>query len=90
MVLPGMTPEQAQTKMDAIRQVIAATVIEHGGGALSVTISAGVAGYPLHGGDAETLLTLADDALYDAKNGGRNRVTMASPKSPGRPSGGPA
>jgi diguanylate cyclase (GGDEF)-like protein len=49
---------------------------------LSVTISAGVAGYPLHGGNAETLLTLADDTLYDAKNGGRNRVAMASPKAP--------
>ena len=90
MVLPGMTPAQAQTKMDAIRQVIATTVIEHAGGTLSVTISAGVAGYPLHGSDAETLLTIADDALYDAKNGGRNRVTMASPKGPGRPSDGPA
>ncbi|WP_157896490.1 GGDEF domain-containing protein [Acidovorax carolinensis] len=90
IVLPGMTPEQARKKMDAIRQIIAATVIEHAGLSLSVTISAGVAGYPLHGSDAETLLTLADDALYEAKNGGRDRVALASPKAPDRPPVGPA
>ncbi|ART54407.1 hypothetical protein CBP36_14915 [Acidovorax carolinensis] len=90
MVLPGMTPEQARKKMDAIRQIIAATVIEHAGLSLSVTISAGVAGYPLHGSDAETLLTLVDDALYEAKNGGRDRVAMASSKAPDRSPVGPA
>lgn len=44
--------------------------MEHTGVTLNITTSAGVAGFSTHGGDADTLLTLADEALYNAKNGG--------------------
>ena len=39
-----------------------------------ITISAGVAFYPDHGEDVETLLQAADAALYQAKHAGRDRV----------------
>src|SRR5207253_9693787 len=39
-----------------------------------ITISAGVAFYPDHGEDIETLLQAADAALYRAKHAGRDRV----------------
>ena len=39
-----------------------------------ITISAGVAFYPEHGDDVETLLRAADAALYQAKHSGRDRV----------------
>ena len=39
---------------------------------LMVSLSAGVALYPEHGGTAEALLQAADSALYDAKDRGRN------------------
>jgi len=39
-----------------------------------ITISAGVAFYPDHGEDVETLLRAADAALYQAKHAGRDRV----------------
>ncbi len=42
-----------------------------------ITISAGVASYPLHATDAEGLLNAADTALYAAKSAGRNRVALA-------------
>ncbi len=43
-----------------------------------VTISLGVAAFPQDGPDADTLIKVADDALYRAKNSGRNRVVCAT------------
>jgi diguanylate cyclase (GGDEF)-like protein len=43
-----------------------------------VTVSIGVASFPEHGADLETLLKAADDALYEAKAHGRNRVVVAA------------
>jgi diguanylate cyclase (GGDEF)-like protein len=39
-----------------------------------LTISIGLSTYPAHAEDKESLLRGADDALYHAKNGGKNRV----------------
>jgi diguanylate cyclase (GGDEF)-like protein len=43
-----------------------------------VTISIGVATYPTHASTAAELLRAADEALYQSKTQGRNRVTCAS------------
>lgn len=42
-----------------------------------ITISAGIASYPLHATDADGLLGAADAALYVAKSAGRDRVKVA-------------
>jgi diguanylate cyclase (GGDEF)-like protein len=39
-----------------------------------VGVSIGVVVCPEHGSEAESLLDLADRAMYRAKHGGRNRV----------------
>lgn len=44
-----------------------------------LTVSIGLAAYPAHAGDKETLLRMADDSLYQAKHGGKDRVR--SPRS---------
>jgi len=43
----------------------------------NITISAGIAVFPHHGADAEALLAVADRALYNAKESGRDRVVLA-------------
>lgn len=42
----------------------------------SITISVGVALYPDHGLDEETLMKNADAAMYEAKNSGKNKVRI--------------
>ena len=47
---------------------------------LFVTTSIGIAIYPLHGEDAETLLKNADNAMYRAKDAGRNTFRVYDEK----------
>jgi diguanylate cyclase (GGDEF)-like protein len=44
---------------------------------LKVTISGGVANFPLDGGSTTELIRVADEALYQAKQLGRNRIVRA-------------
>jgi diguanylate cyclase (GGDEF)-like protein/putative nucleotidyltransferase with HDIG domain len=53
------------------------------GGDSPLTVSFGIATYPLHGQSAETLLRAADQALYAAKRLGRNRSVISSAEVPG-------
>ena len=46
-----------------------------------VTASVGVATYPVHASDAETLFRQADAAMYVAKRSGKNRVAVSPPVS---------
>ncbi len=57
-----------------------------------LTVSIGVASYPEHGVDLDTLLRMADDAMYAAKRQGKNRVAVAGmpgerPPEPGEGDG---
>jgi diguanylate cyclase (GGDEF)-like protein len=50
---------------------------------VSLTVSIGVASYPNHGDSFRTLVENADQALYGAKEGGRDRVVSAERRPPG-------
>jgi diguanylate cyclase (GGDEF)-like protein/putative nucleotidyltransferase with HDIG domain len=57
------------------------TEIEQAGSGL--TVSFGIATFPLHGDSSEALLRAADQALYAAKRLGRNRTVISSAEVPG-------
>jgi diguanylate cyclase (GGDEF)-like protein len=65
-------------RADALRTSFAALRLELDGQPVRLTLSAGVAVYPEHGDNVATLLQAADEALYAAKNGGRDQVHAAS------------
>lgn len=54
-----------------------------GGRSCTLTVSIGVATYPTYASDQDSLLREADDALYRAKTGGKNRV--CTPRRPSEP-----
>jgi len=49
-----------------------------GGETVSVSASAGIACHPVHGREEDVLLRAADAALYEAKEAGKNRFSVAS------------
>ncbi|MBN4049427.1 GGDEF domain-containing protein [bacterium AH-315-N03] len=65
---------------EAIRQRIEQTEFTHEGVQLSVTVSAGLAVFPAHGGTALEMLRRADDAMYVAKRAGGNAVRVYEPR----------
>ncbi|HVE42631.1 MAG TPA: GGDEF domain-containing protein [Planctomycetota bacterium] len=73
LLLPHADLAQASTYGERVRAAVAAVPFQIKGEALTVTISVGVACH--HFGDPlEPLLKRADQAMYRAKEGGRNRV----------------
>jgi diguanylate cyclase (GGDEF)-like protein len=69
----------AITIAERIRRTVADYCFETGrDGGLALTISIGVATYPEHGRDRDTLLDSSDKAMYRAKSDGRNRVASAA------------
>ncbi len=79
LILPELVPEQAIKRLDAFRETVGhLTVMLHGKPLPSITVSIGVASLPAHGSTSEGLIKAADDALYRAKQNGRNRVELAT------------
>jgi len=80
VIMPETDIAMAQLKLDALRQTIANTPIplRAQDRTVSVTFSAGLAGFPLDGADQAELLATADERLFQAKRTGRNRV-VATP-----------
>jgi diguanylate cyclase (GGDEF)-like protein len=62
---------------ERLRRAIETTAIDvRGNGEVFCTVSAGIAAYPVGATDETELVERADDALYESKRRGRNRVTI--------------
>jgi diguanylate cyclase (GGDEF)-like protein len=81
LVMPGRSGSQAMSAAEVIRQRIEEYPFEGEDRQPEgrVTISGGVACFPDDADDSVELLRNADTALYEAKNGGRNRIIRAEP-----------
>ena len=74
VLLPGADEQVAL----AIAESIVARIGEADLGPVgAITVSAGVATYPQHGRERDSLIRLADGALYWAKEHGKNQVRLA-------------
>src|SRR5690606_14663593 len=80
LILPEAPAEVALQRATVICSAVETMRVQHMGRELPrVTVSIGVAAFPDHGSDPETLMHAADEALYRAKHEGRNRVVTATP-----------
>jgi diguanylate cyclase (GGDEF)-like protein len=76
VLLPVIGIERdAQSVAEKIRIALNEPFI-FGGVSLRISASTGIAIYPEHGGDEHTLLKHADEAMYGAKQSGRNAVRI--------------
>jgi len=81
VILVDTTPEDAREVAEKLRQRIAGHTFElpeEGAAGVRVTISLGLASHPLDARAATGLVSMADQALYLAKEAGRNVVVSCS------------
>jgi diguanylate cyclase (GGDEF)-like protein len=76
VLVPESTAQSAAVVAERIREGIAEEGIGTSAGTATVTISAGISEIQSHSDTLAELLRRADQALYDAKAGGRNRTVV--------------
>ncbi len=74
LILPGLSITEARELADSIRREIEGLSIFSAGRNFSITASFGCSVFPQDAQIASQLLRKADERLYKAKSGGRNRV----------------
>jgi two-component system, cell cycle response regulator len=81
LILPETDGAAARTLAERIRAAVEATAFPVGAGTLRITLSLGLSTFPdAASEDKQELIDRADQALYAAKRGGRNRWIAAPPK----------
>ena len=77
LILPEAGTEESSMIAERIRRLVESTPFEVSRARINLTISLGISNFPSHRARSkEELVKMADQALYDAKRGGRNRVCI--------------
>lgn len=76
IVMPEAAMGLAFERGEKLRQGVEALPMKDAGMTEPLTISAGISVFPAHGVTREELLRSADQALYQAKSQGRNRIVV--------------
>ena len=76
VILPGSSPEEARARAEKMRKLVADTDFTVKGRRIPVTVSIGVTDCRPTDKTPKELFTRVDEALYGAKNSGRNRVQV--------------
>ena len=84
VILPGTDLAAARTSAERLREIVAKTPLVQDGKTIPVTVSIGAATIVPSDTEADQTLIRADEALYRAKENGRNQVEMAADQSGAR------
>jgi diguanylate cyclase (GGDEF)-like protein len=79
ILLPGIVPEEAERRAERLVADVAASPAQFADTAIDMTVSIGLTFVTLTDHSVEHVIARADDALYRAKRGGRNRVVKDHP-----------
>jgi len=84
VVLPDTDTRLCVMVAERIRKAVEAMVIHSTSESTlpHLTVSIGVASFPMHGPTPESVIQSSDRALYESKRSGRNRVTAAVASEP--------
>lgn len=83
LILPEASPEDTRQRAEQLREGIKHLNLQQNNEALgAITLSLGVAVFPVHGQGGEAVIQAADTALYKAKAAGRDRVFVAASNCP--------
>lgn len=77
LVLPELDNKQALVLAERLRQQVEALSVKIGEKSINVTVSIGISSYPENGKEVDSLIKACDDAMYKAKENGRNLVFSA-------------
>jgi diguanylate cyclase (GGDEF)-like protein len=73
VILPQTDLENAYIAGERLRKAVALETFSHNDNVIQLTISLGIATYQ-NGKNTQGLIKIADDNLYKAKNGGKNKI----------------
>jgi diguanylate cyclase (GGDEF)-like protein len=82
IIMPGASETNVNRCAEEIRSKFEELSVMFEDQKIQATISLGAAIYPLHGESVDEVFVNADRAMYQAKQGGRNRVVVYSSESP--------